>query len=141
MVVQRRRPALGLRALALGVEEERRGDGGANRRPRSVGRVEHLVVVDEGRVDIAFEEARIVEQRLVERDRGADAEDQVFAERASHPANALVAGLTPGDQLADQGVVPGADPDAAGQHAVEPHAGPPGSRNQAIGPTEGAKSR
>ena len=62
-----RRPALGLRALALGVEEERRGDGGADRRPRSVGGVEHLVVVDEGRVDIAFEEARIIEQRLVER--------------------------------------------------------------------------
>src|SRR5215471_18535275 len=50
-------------------------------------------------IDLAARELFVVEDREKEGDRGADAADKVFAERALHSRNGLVARRAPGDEL------------------------------------------
>ena len=89
---------------------------------RTLGRVEYLVFLDVQRVDVTVAEVLVVHERLMERDRGADPDDEILAERSLHPPNALLTRFTPGDQLADQRVVVRAHADSTRQHRIEPHA-------------------
>src|SRR5262249_59478712 len=79
--------------------------------------------VDVTGIDLAARELFVVEDREKEGDRGADAADVVFAERALHPRNRLVARRAPGDELRDHRVVKDRDLPPFVNAAVVAHAG------------------
>src|SRR5450759_4252056 len=80
------------------------------------------VRVDEVSIDLAALETLVLDDPLMERDRGRDADDDELVERAPGPVDGLVAGLAPHDELRDQRVV-GRRHMVAGVHvAVDAHA-------------------
>ena len=71
----------------------------------------------------ALRERRARQQAQVQRDRGRDARDDVFLERAPEPHHAGVAVGRLGDDLADQAVVVGRDAVAVVERGIHAHAG------------------
>ena len=70
--------------------------------------------------------ARVVEDLLVQGDRGLHAFDVQFAQRPLHAGDGLAAGGLVDDQLADQRIVVGRDDVAFVDVRIEAHAEPAG---------------
>src|SRR5450759_1201605 len=84
------------------------------------------VPLDEVSIDLAALEVLVLDDLLVERDRGRDAHDDELVEGPPSPVDGLIARLAPDDQLRDERVVRGRHVVPGIQVAVDAHAEPAG---------------
>jgi hypothetical protein len=73
-------------------------------------------------VVVAVDESLLADDPPVQRDRGVDAADHEFLERAAQAHQAFVAGAAVHDQLADQRIVVGRDRIAGIERGIDAHA-------------------